>query len=387
LTALPTLGGHAGPHGIDRCYDIGVQTAPIALLEKLVRIDSTSGLDGERHVLELMADQFTTAPQSSVRLVRDDAGRASALLVTPSVRPERSLLVFACHADVVPAGDVDSWTNHPFEPTTRSGRLYGRGASDMKGGIAAAASAVLQLHAEGAAVALAISLGEEIGSVGAREVVGALDGLDVGAMIIPESTAGEICLGHRGALWLTVRTAGTAAHGSTPERGDNAILAMCRVLARIGELPLRRHDNLGRETVNVGTIRAGDVPNIVPDQCEIRVDHRVVHGDVTPLLDWWRAQPDVVSVDVDLRLDPIWTDAADSWVQSLGYPAKSEPVSYFTDASVFVRAPALATIPFVIWGPGDPRVVHAVDESVEVAAVLELERRYLAAGRAWPGRP
>ena len=93
-----------GSHGIDRCYDIGVQTAPIALLEKLVRIDSTSGLDGERHVLELMADQFTTAPQSSVRLVRDDAGRASALLVTPSVRPARSLLVFACHADVVPAG-------------------------------------------------------------------------------------------------------------------------------------------------------------------------------------------------------------------------------------------------------------------------------------------
>jgi succinyl-diaminopimelate desuccinylase len=360
-----------------------METALISLLERLIRIDSTSGQEGERRLLEMMADEFAASPHSSPRLVRDNAGCPSALLVTPAVRPERSLLVFACHADVVPAGDLDAWTYDPFEPTVREGRLYGRGASDMKGGIAAAASAVLDLHAGGAPVALAISLGEEVGAVGAEEVMGALHGFDVGAIIVPESTAGEIRLGHRGALWLSVRTAGVAAHGSTPERGDNAILAMCRVLARISELPLRRHDSLGRETVNVGTIRAGAVPNVVPDRCEIRVDHRVVQADVIPILDWWSAQPEVASVDVELRLDPVWTDDPDSWLQSLGVPIKREPVSYFTDASVFVRSSALAAVPFVIWGPGDPRVVHTVNESVEVAAVLESARRYVAAGRAW----
>lgn len=359
--------------------------AVIALLKQLVRIDSTSGQDGERDVLTLLADQFTASP-STVALARDDTGRPSALLVTPATGAERPLLLFACHADVVPAGALGNWTDHPFEPTERDGRLYGRGTSDMKGGIAAATLAVRRLHADGAAAALATSIGEETGATGAPEVIRLLGGLRIGAVIVPESTDGDIRLGHRGALWLSVQTAGTAAHGSAPERGDNAILAMSRVLSRLGQLPLRAHHSLGHETVNVGTVRGGEVPNIVPDRCAAQVDHRVVDRDVGPLLTWWRSQPEVASADVELQLDPVWTDPSDPWVRSLGAAVKRKPVTYFTDASVLVRSPALAKAPFVVWGPGDPLVVHSVDESVEVAAVLEAERRYVAAGLAWTGR-
>src|SRR3712207_1404699 len=100
-----------------------------------------------------------------------------------------------------------------------------------------------------------------------------------------------LVLGHRGALWLAVRTAGRAAHGSTPERGHNAVLDLVSVLGRAGDaLPLRTDPFLGTETWNPGVVAGGSVPNIVPDRAEAVVDMRTV-GDGGDLLRWWRDQP------------------------------------------------------------------------------------------------
>src|SRR3712207_2283818 len=127
----------------------------------------------------------------------------------------------------------------------------------------------------------------------------------------------QVVLGHKGALWLAVRTAGRAAHGSTPERGHNAVLDLAALLARAGGvLPFRTHPFLGTETWNPGVVAGGTVPNVVPDRAEVVVDMRTVAngGD---LLAWWRAQPEVADVEVRVDLPPVGTPADDPGVDSL----------------------------------------------------------------------
>jgi len=374
----------------------------LALLRDLVAIDSTTGSPGEADVLRRVAAEFDGSaragaadgavragivPEARVELAHDPDGRPTALLVVPAaLPPETPLLVFAAHADVVPATRASAWSSPPFVLTEVGDRLVGRGSSDMKSGLAAAVVAVRDLLREGAGVALAVTTGEEVGCLGAPALATLLEGRTVGAVVIPESTAGEVVLGHRGALWLTVSTAGLAAHGSTPERGRNAVLDMVAVLGRLGGLPLRDHPELGTESVNVGVVSGGSVPNIVPDQCSAQIDHRVVSTDVSAILDWWRAQPEVVDVAVDLDLGAVWTRRDHPWLAGLGAPVAERPAAYFTDGSVLVRS-LPADVPVVVWGPGDPTAVHSVDESVPTAAVLDAVALFRAAGAAWGSGP
>lgn len=353
------------------------------LLSSLVRIDSTTGSPGESTVLDSVAEWFSNHP--GTRIVRT-GGAHDALLALPRIAGERPCphLVFACHADVVPVGDPDAWTSPPFVPTVDGDRLRGRGSSDMKAGLAAAMVAVAELHEAHVPAVLALSVGEELGSLGAPDVVDALSdaGIEVGAVVIPESTENRVVLGHRGALWLRVETRGLAAHGSTPSAGRNAVLALADVLTRIDEVPLGEHPSLGAETVNVGTIAGGSVPNIVPDSCVARVDHRVADPVSSERIrSWWRSQPDVADVRVELDLAPVWTREDHPWVSSLPSAVSTAPASYFTDASVFVRS--MPDVPIVVWGPGDPRTVHTVDESVSLALLAEAAELFLSAGLRW----
>jgi succinyl-diaminopimelate desuccinylase len=359
----------------------------LALLASLVAIDSTSGSVGEEDSLVAVAAWFDGCAAAVATVHRSASGYAQCVTVLPS-HPDDALastvplLLFAAHIDVVPVTRPEDWAHDPFGAEIDGGRMYGRGTSDMKSGLAAAMIAVRDLLMGGAPVALAVSRGEEIGCRGAADVAHALESVPIGGVIIPESTANSVVLGHRGALWLSVATAGVAAHGSTPERGDNAILAMARLLGRLDEVPLGEHPDLGAETVNVGTITGGTVPNIVPDACTVELDMRLARTAPDVLVQWWRDQPEVVSVEVDLQLDAVWTNPATPWLATLGAPVSPSPAAYYTDASVLVATLPAGT-PVVVWGPGDPSTVHSVEESVPVAAVTDAVRLYRAAGESW----
>jgi succinyl-diaminopimelate desuccinylase len=358
------------------------------LLVDLVRIDSTSRTPGEAEALLAVAEVLRRecGETGVVSIGYTSDGAPDAVVVAPSARPETpaALLLFSAHIDVVPVEDPSAWTHDPFGAHIASGRLFGRGSSDMKSGLAAALVAVVELLREGRPVALAVSTGEEVGCRGAASVAELLRGHPIGAVIVPESTANEVVLGHRGALWLRVTTSGRAAHGSTPGLGVNAIEKAAAVIGRVSELPLLWHPQLGWESVNVGTIAGGSVPNIVPDRCVFDIDQRVIDDDAARLADWWMSQPEVSAVDTVLDLAPVWTSADDPWVRGLGAPVSERPASYFTDASVLVRSLPAGT-PVVVWGPGDPAVVHTVDESVDLRAVEDARLHYLRVGRAWTG--
>jgi succinyl-diaminopimelate desuccinylase len=354
----------------------------IALVRELVRRPTISGdAAAQRDALGVVTDVLRErAPHLEVTTGRDP-DHPWTLLRTPT-DPARPQLLFACHVDTVPAADPGEWQRDPFGADLDEGRVWGRGGSDMKAGLVAAAAALGAADPQ-TPVALLLTSDEEIGSQGAAAAAEAVAEQRIGAVVVPEATGNQVVLGHRGALWLAVRTAGRAAHGSTPERGHNAVLDLVAVLGRAARnLPLRTDPFLGTETWNPGQVSGGTVPNVVPDRAEAVIDMRTV-GDGRALLDWWRGQPEVADVVVRVDLPPVGTPADDPWVATLPAPVLSVPATYFTDASVL--RPVVRGAPIVVWGPGTPAVMHAVDEYVELAELEQAAAVFAEVAVRWAG--
>jgi succinyl-diaminopimelate desuccinylase len=351
---------------------------PVGLVRELIGRRTISGdaaaqRDTLGAVVEVLRER---APHLEVTHGRDP-DQPWTLLRTQTA-PDRPQLLLACHVDTVPVPDADEWQRDPFGADLDGGRVWGRGGSDMKAGLVASVAALAGADPE-TPVALLLTSDEEIGSKGAA--ASAVADQRIGAVIVPEATGNQVVLGHKGALWLAVRTAGRAAHGSTPERGHNAVLDLAALLNRAGdEIPLRSDEFLGTETWNPGAVTGGAVFNVVPDRAEALIDMRTV-ADGGALLRWWQAQPEVADVEVRVDLPPVGTPADDPWISTLPGPVQPKPATYFTDASVLVEV--VQGAPIVVWGPGNPAVMHARDEFVEVA---ELEQAASAFGdvvRRW----
>ncbi|MGY1622469.1 M20 family metallopeptidase [Geodermatophilus sp. SYSU D00965] len=361
---------------------MAAQLDVVDLVRELVSRTTISGdAAAQRDLLGALTDVLRErAPHLQVTEGRD-RDHPWTLLRTPA-DPDRPNLLLACHVDTVPVPDPAAWQRDPFGADLDQGRVWGRGASDMKAGVVAAAAALAAADPQ-TPVALLLTSDEEIGSKGAAAAAAAVADQSVGAVIVPEATGNEVVLGHKGALWLAARTAGRAAHGSTPERGHNAVLDLVAVLGRAGgALPLRSDGFLGTETWNPGVVTGGTVPNVVPDRAEAVIDMRTV-ADGAPLLAWWRDQPEVADVEVRVDLPPVGTPADDPWVASLPATVRPTPATYFTDASVLGQV--VGGAPIVVWGPGTPAVMHAVDEYVELAELEQAAAVFSDVVTRWRG--
>ncbi|HXN16050.1 MAG TPA: M20 family metallopeptidase, partial [Usitatibacter sp.] len=191
-------------------------------------------------------------------------------------------ICFTGHIDTVPLGAA-RWAHDAFAGETDGDKLYGRGSTDMKSGIAAFVIAAIELAphlAKGPGVVLVITAGEEVGCEGARFLADQKLLDRAGAIIVAEPTANYPYVGHKGLAWFEIETFGVTAHGSMPEMGDNAILKMTRVIGELEKFrfPVESHPVMGRPTLNVGTIHGGLNTNSVPDEARITVDTRTVPG-------------------------------------------------------------------------------------------------------------
>ena len=196
--------------------------------------------------------------------------------------PERPPICFTGHIDTVPLG-AKAWTKDAFAGETDGDRLYGRGSTDMKSGIAAFVAAAVELApllARSPGVVLVITASEEIGCEGAKFLADAKLLDRAGAIVVAEPTANYPYVGHKGLVWFEIETTGVTAHGSMPEVGDNAINKMARVIGDLEHFrfPVESHPVMGSPTLNVGTIRGGLNTNSVPDSAKITVDIRTVPG-------------------------------------------------------------------------------------------------------------
>jgi succinyl-diaminopimelate desuccinylase len=284
-------------------------------------------------------------------------------------------LGFTGHIDTVPLGAA-TWKVDAFGASLEGGKLYGRGASDMKGGVAAFVVAALRLAdklKDAPGVTLVITADEECGCGGAAHLVaqGNLLG-EIGALVIGEPTANYPLVGHKGALWLEAKTRGITAHGSMPERGDNAIYKAATAIARLQAFDFEAapHPLMGAPTLNVGTIRGGLNVNSVPDETVIGVDIRTIPGQDHALIRarLQRALGEMVEITPTIDVGAIYSDPAQAWIQRvfdmvqphLGSRPQPRAATYFTDAAVLKDA--YRDIPMVVLGPGEPQLAHQTDE-------------------------
>ncbi|MCV7420505.1 M20/M25/M40 family metallo-hydrolase [Mycobacterium yunnanensis] len=301
-------------------------------------------------------------------------------LLTNDARPHANRLLFACHVDTVPVGVPSDWEFDPLGGDIDNGHLLGRGSVDMKAGLVAAVAALADAS-DDTPLALLLTSDEEVGSLGAERAVPALSEHRFGAVIIPEATSNTVHLGHRGALWLEIVARGVAAHGSTPHLGVNAIHQLLDVLQRARtELPLATHPDLRQSTWNLGQLNGGTVPNIVPAAASAIVDHRTV-GDQEQLLHWWASQPEIDEIHTLIDLPAVWTPSETPWLETLPAVVSHDAVSYFTDGSYIAQA--LPGVPIVVWGPGHPTAMHAVDERVAISDLELATAHFGSAVDSW----
>ena len=306
------------------------------------------------------------------------------------------VLMFEAHQDTVP---VDGMTIDPFAAEVRDGRLYGRGACDIKGGMTAMLAAISRLiesrPAEMPTIMMACSINEEHGYSGASDLVRLWnDGADSifprrpDAAIVAEPTSLDVVVAHKGAMRWPIQTRGRASHSSRPDEGVNAVYRMARVLTVLERYQrevtptLGTHPRCGGVTLSVGTITGGISVNTVPDECTIEVDRRTLPGEDGPaardaVIEYIRSAPEIdfevhhgapapkmggsLSDEHNITLGERLRDVARQTVgrgELIGVP-------YGTDAIAI----SASGVPTVVFGPGSIDQAHTADEWIELAQI------------------
>lgn len=311
---------------------------------------------------------------------------------------EKPPLCFSGHTDVVPLG-AKPWSAGPFAAGMADGKLYGRGSTDMKSGVAAfvlAASALAPKLRHTPGLVLIITAGEERGCEGANFLV-RLDGVlgKAGAMVVAEPTANRPFAGHKGVMWLEAEAQGVTAHGSMPEKGVNAVYKAARAVAALEnfDFGVAPHPVLGKPTLNVGWFRGGINVNSVPDEAKFGIDIRLTPGqDQSRVLSALQeAAGGQVTFTQLGASEAVWTGPADMWVSEVaavmaGVTGEASVIGgapYFTDAAAL--KPALGHPPTVILGPGEPEMAHQTDEFCYVRRIEEAVEGFTEIARRWCG--
>lgn len=343
----------------------------IELLEELIAIDSVNpslvpGGAGEAEIAQRIVAELRSFG-AAVEVQEIAPRRVNVIGILEANTPGRSLMLCG-HSDTV---GVDGMTA-PFDPVERDGKLYGRGAQDMKGGVAAILAAARTIAERNllraGKLVVAMVADEEHASLGAEYLV---QSLRCDAAIICEPTDLAVGIGHKGFEWVDVETHGVAAHGSRPDEGVDAIVMMGRVLAGIEALDRRfstlpPHPLLGRPSVHASLIHGGRELSTYPDRCTLSIERRTVEGEREGIL-LEELEASGLGPRASARLTftrrPYLTPETCELLQLL--PGPRTALSFWTDAAIFGNAGT----PTVVYGPGGAGL-HSIEEYVRINEVI-----------------
>jgi acetylornithine deacetylase len=346
------------------------------LLSQLVAIDSVNpdlvpGGAGEAAIAAFVAAWLERAGLD-VTVDEVAPGRANVVARAAGTGGGRSLLLYA-HMDVVGVEGM----RDPFSPRIDAGRLYGRGGFDMKGGLAAnmlVGARVAGAGLRGDVIVTGVC-DEEYASIGCEALA---ERVWADAAVVTEPTGLEVCVAHKGFLWLEVETTGVAAHGSRPDLGVDAIAAMGGVLTGIERLAAAlaagpAHPLLGPGSVHASLIEGGRELSSYPDRCRLTLERRTIPGETRAQVE---AEIRAVAGDAAVRTTferaPFEVDPQAAIVQAirghaaavLGHDPAVVGHSAWMDAAVL----SAAGIPTVVFGPTGAGA-HATEEWVDLASV------------------
>ena len=374
------------------------------LLKKLIQAETTPE-KGELAAAEIIATELDRFGVDS----HIDSWNENRANITAHIKSagQKGALLFVCHLDVVGPGET-GWQKPAFVPVERDGRIYGRGAADMKGGIAAIVTAIGQIVESGRKlqgdIIFVAAAGEETDSCGAKRFIRDRGGQlpELAGVIIPEPTDFAVVTAHRGILWLNVTTKGKAAHSSSPQLGVNAISSMKSLLdqlenyridfephpapierSRASGLRMPKSWSIGRSigaglgscSMSINTISGGKEINVVPDKCSIGIDIRTLPGqnhqqsieDFEKIFAKLKQKNPEFDAEVIVvrEADALETDSNCGFVKDfcscLGI-IETKAVGFTTDGPYFASLGA----PVVIFGPGKPQLAHKPNEYIEI---------------------
>lgn len=375
-------------------------TSTLDLLRDLVAIDSVNpslvpGARGEAAIARRVAAELM-AIGLAVDITEVAPGRPNVVGVLDGRAPGRSLMLCG-HIDTVGVAGMAN----PFDPVEREGRLYGRGAQDMKGGVAAMIAAARVIAESGGLasgrVLVAAVIDEEHASLGADALV---TRFRADAGVVTEPTDLDIAVAHKGFQWVDIEMRGRAAHGSRPREGRDAILRMGRVLTALEALDRRlqagrTHPLLGTASLHASLISGGRELSSYPDRCTVQMERRTLPGESDRIaLDEAQAiLDDIRSDDPEVEGSAALTFGRTAYQIDPGHPLPAmlasaaagighEPrhvgMSFWTDAAILGGA----GIPSVLFGPGGAGL-HSTEEYVRLRDVEICRDALVALARAF----
>ncbi len=353
----------------------------VHLAKALINEDTTAPPGNEKKCARVLRDYFQDLHLDDCTVETDEfaSGRANLLV---KVGPDRPGLVLSGHIDVVPAGDLTKWTTGPFDAHVRGGKLYGRGAVDMKGAVAAMACAVRSARGSKLKrrLVFAATAGEEVDTVGLESLLNKkkLTKEDAMYCVIGEPSELKPVRGHRGGPSLLVKFAGRSAHASKPELGANAVEMCARFMMEVEswekKLGRQRDKDLGVTILSNTVVRGGTKSNVIPDSCELEIDCRtIMRHDRAYILDGLQKiaervtdhQKEIkVSIESYVDCPPFLTRRGHPLVRLCEEVSGNESTiaGYGTEAPWYVAA----GIPTMVLGPGSVFMAHKPDEYIEV---------------------
>lgn len=386
-------------HEIRKGKNMEQKQSAAELTQQMVRIDSTNpgaGENGMEQFLVSFGERLKLANgRVGIRTEEVLPGRNNVMLFLPgeACKPE---LVFICHMDTVPAGS--GWEENPFSGEIREGKLYGRGACDMKSGFACALSAFQSAAesdrgrtAQGCTLKLIGTVDEEGNMAGAEKVIQSGWVAEDSLVLDMEPTNGEVQAAHKGRLWFEIAVDGITAHAATPWKGADAIAAAAEVIGGIRREfeKLARHPQMGASTVSFGRISGGSQPYVVSEQCRVTVDMRLVppytraDGErivkeaaeharraVPKAKVSYQVTGDRPFIEMD-ETSELYVRLQDACRAATGRPAETGIFPGYTDTAVI--AGKLGNRNCMSYGPGDLELAHKPGEYVPVADIRRCE--------------
>ena len=353
---------------------------------------------GEEKLARLLTD-IVSGWGAEVTLQEVASGRPNLIAKFAGRDSGRSLMLEA-HGDTVA---VEGMKIEPFRPMVKEGRLYGRGACDVKGSMASMLLAIRKVLDEDGApptdVFFVATADEEGGATGAYELM--KSGFRTDAAVVAEPTDLTIVRAHKGIVRWAITTKGLSAHSSAPGRGKNAIVAMSKIIERIDgpisrTLSGRHHPDLGEPTISVGTIKGGTQVNVVPDCCTIEVDRRLLPSETkeqaTEELATHIESLELASSALDYAIEeiqyyPPFDEPANSRISQRTAAAcqkhlgrkELDVAAWGANSGVFREA----GIPCVLFGPGSIKQAHTDSEFIEIDQMVKAGDVYAEIISTW----
>lgn len=361
----------------------------VAICQDLIRMNSINP-PGDEMALARYCGNFLSRLGFEIKLLQHSEKRASVLAHLKGSGQVPGVMVCG-HLDTVPVGAI-SWKHAPLGGEIADGKIWGRGASDMKGGIAAILASGHELvksdFAPRGDLWVGLTAGEETDFLGALEISKHREVLPLQVLLIPEPSSNEIFLAQKGALWIEIGMEGKTAHGSMPDLGINTVEWMSQFIHQFKTLvfPFQSHPLLDSCTAAVTSIHGGEKINVIPDNCFSTIDIRTMPGqshkvildqianllknleDTSPgLKTKIKILKDYAAVETDIK-NPIVKPILAAACTVLGTEVPIKGVRFFTDSAVLTPT---WQVPMVLCGPGHAELAHQPEEYIEISLLKQ----------------